>query len=219
MSQLPKPWEVKADPVEDAVLIPEEPYQPEEEVVVPDAIMLTEDTFITLGDGTEMEGTSVVNNSEQTRRERYLRLLEMEQKIRDRPHIMKMKSFVVEYTKDFVAARAIARICPDSTPQQCNSLGQKYLGYGYVQLLLSLYLDEINEDAIVTRKDVLAGLLREANDMEGSQSARVAAWKAIGKILGMEIDRSIAMNVGVNVPAPLNEDDRQAFLEKLHAEF
>ena len=93
------------------------------------------------------------------------------------------------------------------------------LNTGYAQLLLSLYMDEINEESIVTRKDVLAGLLREANDMGGSQSARVAAWKALGKILGMEIDRSIAMNVGVNVPAPLDEQDRKEFLEKIHAEF
>ncbi len=205
-----KPWEVPA--------VHEQEVIQEEDVIIPDAIMLTEDKLITLADGTEMDGTSVVQSSEMTRRERYVRLLEME-KTMARPHVQRLKSFVVEYSKDFVAAKAIARMFPDKPPSYCNARGQKMLNTGYAQLLLSLYMDEINEESIVTRKDVLAGLLREANDMGGSQSARVAAWKALGKILGMEIDRSIAMNVGVNVPAPLDEQDRKEFLEKIHAEF
>lgn len=99
--------------------------------------------------------------------------------------LFRRERFIQEYIKDFNAKRAAIRIgCSQATAGQ---QGYGILNEPYVQRRLLEVLAEIEEDSLVTRNDVIAGLLKEAHTAE-SDAARVAAWGKLAKIKGMEID-------------------------------
>jgi hypothetical protein len=67
----------------------------------------------------------------------------------------------------------------------------EYLSEPYTQWFLGQLLRTLDDAAIVTRSEVLLGLKREAHyhGLDGSAAARIAAWRTIGKIMGLEITK------------------------------
>ena len=74
-------------------------------------------------------------------------------------------------------------------------------------------LDELKEEQIVNRQEILSGLKREANydGYDSQHGARVSAWTQLGKFVGMDTKRvevNLASQGGVLiVPASQTVDD------------
>ena len=99
--------------------------------------------------------------------------------------LLKRERFVMEYLKDFNIKGAAIRIgCAARTAAQ---QGHAILNEPYTQRRILQVLQDMEESDLLTRKDVIIGLLREARGAE-SDAARVAAWAKLSKIKGMEID-------------------------------
>lgn len=84
----------------------------------------------------------------------------------------------------------------------------------YVQTQIALLRDKISEDRLTSRKEVIAGLLKEARDdgPDSKQSARVAAWAHVAKVCGYEKPAQATIDVvhrgGVMlVPMPTSHED------------
>lgn len=84
----------------------------------------------------------------------------------------------------------------------------------YVQAQIKKLRDKIEEENLVSRKEVIAGLLSEArNDgPDSKQSARVQAWTQVAKIMGYEkpvqVEATVQHKGGVMlVPMPANHED------------
>ncbi len=99
--------------------------------------------------------------------------------------LLKRERFVMEYLRDFSIKRAAIRVgcAAHSAAQQGHSM----LNEPYVQRRILQVLEDMEESDLVTRKDVILGLLVEARTAE-SDAARVAAWSKLSKIKGMEVD-------------------------------
>ena len=124
--------------------------------------------------------------------------------------------FVQEYIVDFNGTLAALRIGipAASASKQASEL----LREPYVQKKLQEYILLVEEDVLVDRKRVLAGLVKEANwyGMDSSHSARVQAYGKLAKILGMEIEnikQDVTVRGGVMivpVHADINSWEQQA---------
>lgn len=84
----------------------------------------------------------------------------------------------------------------------------------YVQDQIRKLREKIDEEKLVSRKEVIAGLLAEArNDgPDSKQSARVTAWSQVAKIMGYEkpvkVEAEVVHRGGVMlVPMPANHQD------------
>ncbi len=99
--------------------------------------------------------------------------------------LLKRERFVMEYLRDFSIKKAAIRIgcAPHSAAQQ----GHAILNEPYVQRRILQVLEDMEEADLLTRKDVILGLLIEARTAE-SDAARVAAWSKLSKIKGMEVE-------------------------------
>lgn len=97
--------------------------------------------------------------------------------------------FVRSYVIDFNGTKAALRIGIPirSAPKQASEL----LREPYVQQELQKYILEVDENVLVNRNAVIAGLVREANDrgVGSSHAARVNAYSKLARILGMEIEK------------------------------
>lgn len=128
--------------------------------------------------------------------------------------------FITEYLRDFHATNAYIRtIGPEEIERR--ALSQKTVAnYAYmmrhepyVAMRLQKVLDDIEEKELVTRKEILVGLKREAHyDEVGAQhGARVAAWSRLSSILGMEtkkVEMNLASQGGILiVPQTQNTND------------
>lgn len=113
----------------------------------------------------------------------------------------RIHKFVPEYIKDFNGARAWMR-CGWNAPQPYTEAAE-LLRHPYAQYWLAKTMERAEEKAIVSRNDVLFGLKKEANapdSFAADSNSRIAAWKTLGKILGMEttkIEASVDVNGGV----------------------
>ena len=156
-----------------------------------------------------------------TRADRYKRLMHMEGKFRNQQSVHERKAFVVEYIKDFSSIKAVRRLLVGKTRTYYTSKVKRLMNCGYVQLLISMILEEIEEDAIVTRKEVLTALKIEMNchDPDATSASRVAASKALGKLLGMEVDRSISLSLNAQAPAQITKEDGEEFAALLEKRF
>jgi hypothetical protein len=106
----------------------------------------------------------------------------------------KRRMFVLEYIKDFNGANAVRRmglIC-----KQPKSRGSELLADGYTQYLLDVIVRDTEEKLLITRNQVVAGLVREANyfGFDGSAACRIMALKILGKHLGMEETPKVTEN-------------------------
>jgi len=97
--------------------------------------------------------------------------------------------FIREFVKDWHQTRAAIRagVKPGNASAKASALLQEE----YVLRRLNEYIETIDEEALLTRKKVIIGLMNEANDfsMGSSHGARVNAWKTLGKYMGMEITK------------------------------
>ncbi|UZT28670.1 terminase small subunit [Vibrio phage 033B] len=79
--------------------------------------------------------------------------------------------------------------------------GSKLSREPYTAALIRKLMDEIEEEKIVTNKEVLFGLKKEAmNEEDGSQMGRISAWSHLSKIKGMQQpDTQVNVNAGGGV--------------------
>ena len=164
---------------------------------------------------------SVLQTVGGNRSDRFARLMSMEKQFRAKATVHERKAFVAEYIKDFSAIKSLRRLFLGKTESYYQQKAQKFMKCGYVTLLISMVLEEIKEDAIVTRKQVLIQLKKEMDNYstDATSTSRIAAAKVVGKLLGMEVDRSISLSLNAQAPAPVDEKTRDAFLDKLSAKF
>ncbi len=99
--------------------------------------------------------------------------------------LFKRERFVMEYLKDFSIKKAAIRT--GCAAHSASQQGHAILNEPYVQRRLLQVLEDMEESDLLTRKDVILGLLVEARTAE-SDAARVAAWSKLSKIKGMEVD-------------------------------
>ncbi len=100
-----------------------------------------------------------------------------------------LDNFTREYLYDFNAPMAYIRA--GGAESHAVTGGHQALKSAYVQQQLRLVTDILEEEELLTRKDIILGLKKEANYKgdDSSQSARVRAWSALAKIKGMEIQK------------------------------
>lgn len=102
---------------------------------------------------------------------------------------LRREQFVREYIKDFNGSEAMRRMGSLSKTPWVQA--SEWLKEAYTQWFLAKMVSELDEQAIITRNEVLFGLKKEANShgIDGSAAARISAWRAIAKILGIEITK------------------------------
>lgn len=120
---------------------------------------------------------------------------------------LRLEEFARQYIIDFNQTRAAARMgyAEGSAAQAGNQMFWK----PYTQAYLVALIRGIEERTIVGRNEVLAGLLREANNfgMDADSSSRIKAWTEIGKILGMYVARvEIAANSSGVMEVPISRN-------------
>lgn len=102
----------------------------------------------------------------------------------------KQRRFVEEYAVDFNATAAAKRA--GYAESSARSIGWENLQKPHIREAITAYHERFAEEAEVSKKQVVAGLLREArrDDGEGgSTNARINAWKELGRHLGMFTDK------------------------------
>lgn len=99
------------------------------------------------------------------------------------------EEFCREYIKDFNGSQAMLRMGSKSQTPWVRA--SEWLKQPYTQWYLGKLLQKLDDKAIVTRAEILLGLKREAHHfgLDGSAAARIAAWRTIAKILGLEITK------------------------------
>lgn len=123
---------------------------------------------------------------------------------------LKRELFVREYMKDFNAVAACQRL--GWTYAFPSVVANSFLREDYTQWFLQKCIDEIDEDSIVTRNRIQAGLLKETEgeDREG-RTARITAWRVLAKIKGMEktvVEGNLTTDGGVmELPFYPNEEE------------
>src|SRR5262245_53640614 len=104
----------------------------------------------------------------------------------------KQELFVTEYLLDLNAAAAYRRAGYSArTDHEASVGGSRLLAKAGIAARVAAAQAERAARLLITADEVLRGLRREATlTGEGSShSARVAAWKALGKHLGLFVDR------------------------------
>jgi len=109
--------------------------------------------------------------------------------------------FITEYLRDFNNGNAYLRA---AGPEVCDLLawktiqnnGWKMRHEPYVAQKIAEALDALEEEHVITRKEILIGLKKEANDDGPNtiQAARVSAWGTLAKVMGMDTKR-VEMNL------------------------
>lgn len=118
--------------------------------------------------------------------------------------------FVTEYLVDFSAINAYRRAGGGEEGKAARNRAYELTQEPYVAQQIRKCIDDADEKTLVTRKRILAGLVREANrDEPGSQhGARVSAWSKLAGIMGMDVKRveaSVGVRAGVLI-VPATED-------------
>lgn len=119
--------------------------------------------------------------------------------------------FVAEFIKDYNGSAAIARLGLEFS--QPAMIANVWLKEPFTQHVLDLYVREVEQDALVTRNQVIAALVREANyfGLDSSGAARVSALGKLARILGMEkikVEGEIVHRGGIMlVPIAANPDE------------
>lgn len=126
---------------------------------------------------------------------------------------VKFEEFARLFLIDFNMTKTAIRM--GYSQRSAAVLGNRMFWHPYTQIYLSKLIRETEEHALVNRNQVLAGLLREANNfnVDASSSSRISAWREIGKILGMYIQRvEISANSSgvMEVPLVANVDQWEA---------
>ena len=138
------------------------------------------------------------------------------------PTKAKVREFVMEYLRDFNGVQAVLRC--GWNPQTAHTLSRKYLHMRYTQDLINEVMAEVEEDDLINRKQIIAGLIREANYFgeDGGASARIKALMGLARIKKMdvqvqEVKGTITHNV-MAVPMAVDTDAWAAAAEQSQAE-
>lgn len=100
--------------------------------------------------------------------------------------LLKRKLFAAHYIKS-VNATASARFASFKSPA-CKGLS--LLKEPFVKALLTKLIEDLDQEAIISRNDILMGLKREANDFKsGTGSSRVTAWTQLAKVYSMLVEK------------------------------
>lgn len=128
--------------------------------------------------------------------------------------------FITEYLRDFNAAAAYARAMgPEELEarglvwKSCQNEGWKMKQDPHVARVIADTIQAMEEEQLITRKEIIAGLKREAHydGYDSQHGARVTAWSQLGKFLGMDTRRvevNLASQGGILVvPATQSADE------------
>lgn len=102
--------------------------------------------------------------------------------------------------------RTQAALLAGSKPRSAQKEGSQMWADPYVQRRFTELRKEIDEEQLVTRTDILLGLLSEARDSDapgGTQAARVSAWNAIARITGNERPQKMEITHGGVMVVPM----------------
>lgn len=120
-----------------------------------------------------------------------------------------MDRFVSEYLHDFSAKKAWVRAgLSESTAQKAY----EWLRTGYVQQTIKTLIDLMDEEHLVSRKDIIMGIKKEAfnHGMDSNSMARTNAFKLLAQLRGMLIKKTeskVEHKGGVMiVPMAANQD-------------
>jgi hypothetical protein len=114
-------------------------------------------------------------------------------------HRQRVERFVTEYLHDFDETLAMVRMGVHFT--EAIMAGRALFLDPMTQRLLVKRIGEKAADEIASKQAVIAGLLREANDRgrNTKPTDRINAWKALGRLLGMEVQKVETKDVGTGV--------------------
>jgi len=123
---------------------------------------------------------------------------------------MRCEEFARQYIIDFNQRRAAMRMGYGESV--AARYGGEWFWKPYTQAYLVSLIRNIEERCLVCRNEVIAGLLREANryDEDASSTSRISAWREIGRILGMYINRiELSANSSGVMEVPLVANSEQ----------
>lgn len=132
------------------------------------------------------------------------------------------RAFVAEFVKDFNGTAALARL--GFNYSQPAVTANMWLKEPFTQYVLDQYIRTAEDEALVTRGEIIASLKREANSygLDSSGASRVSALGKLAKILGLEIDRSevkVAVAGGIMlVPMAATADEWERNAARAQAE-
>ena len=96
----------------------------------------------------------------------------------------RQKQFVKEYLVDLNASQAALR-----AGYSDSSYGRVLYAKSHVQAAIAKEREKAQERTSVTADMVVEGLLKEAKNENEPGATRVSAWKALGKHLGLFVDK------------------------------
>lgn len=120
---------------------------------------------------------------------------ELHEQVEAKPITLKQKIFydlfIVEYIKDF--NKSMAYIRAGGSVGHAPAGGAQVYRTPYVQRALMMLREQLEEENIITRTEILYSLKREANYYgdDGSAASRTKALTILAKILGMEAPTKI----------------------------
>lgn len=128
------------------------------------------------------------------------------------------QEFAVEYLRDFSAWQAFIRA--GGSPKAARARGPQLMRTPYVAGLIRKVVESLEEENLVTRKDIIMGLWREANDDSESANggSRVRALMGLARIKQMDVkivknEGTIQHNV-MAVPMAVDNDAWAAAAEQ-----
>lgn len=134
----------------------------------------------------------------------------------------KVKEFVMEYLRDFNGTAAVMRC--GWNPQTAHTTARKYLHMKYTQDLINEVMAEVEEDQLINRKQIIAGLVREANYFgeDGGASSRIKALMGLARIKKMDVQvqevKGVIQHNVMAVPMAVDTDAWAAAAEQSQAE-
>jgi hypothetical protein len=104
---------------------------------------------------------------------------------------IKAQAFAKNYLIDFDHRNAAIVTFGYTDAERARQVGLDYIRHPFVLQALQAYMSRIEQEKLVSRERILLGLLQEANyhGVGSSHSARVAAWRGLSKIMGMETEK------------------------------
>lgn len=119
------------------------------------------------------------------------------------------QNFTIEYLRDFNATNAWLRA--DGPPKSARVRGSQLLKTPYVQKLIQKVTDELEIDNLVTGKQVVMALWREANHYgeDGGSGARVRALMGLARIKKMDVqvvEQKVVQHNVMVVPMAVDND-------------
>lgn len=122
---------------------------------------------------------------------------------------LKYQDFAVEYLRDMDPTLAWLRV--GGKPKSAHVRGRQVLRTPYVQSLIQRVIDETEQENLVSGKQIIMALWREANYMgeDGGAGSRVRALMGLARIKKMDvqvIEKSVKKTHVMHVPMAVDAD-------------